>query len=91
MLEPALRRKPVLYGPHTENFRDSAELLESAGAAIAVEDAVELEAEIGRLLGDPALRAKMGEAGSTAVVARRGALAQTLGLMERVLERADRP
>src|SRR5262249_10925859 len=27
MLEPAQKRKPVLFGPHTENFRDSAELL----------------------------------------------------------------
>ncbi len=43
MLEPALRRKPVLYGPHTENFRDSASVLEMAGAAIVVKDASALE------------------------------------------------
>ena len=27
LLEPALRRKPVLFGPHTANFRESAALL----------------------------------------------------------------
>ena len=27
VLEPALRGKPVLFGPHTENFRESAALL----------------------------------------------------------------
>ena len=27
MLEPALRAKPVLFGPYTSNFRDSAELM----------------------------------------------------------------
>jgi 3-deoxy-D-manno-octulosonic-acid transferase len=91
MLEPALRRKPVLYGPHTENFRDSAEILETAGAAIPVAGAAELAAELHRLLGDAGLRARMGEAGAAAVAARRGALGETLALVERVLMGGPRP
>jgi 3-deoxy-D-manno-octulosonic-acid transferase len=85
VLEPALRGKPVLHGPHTENFRDSVELLRSAGAAIAVEGGADLEAQLARLLGDPALCAAMGQAGAAAVASRRGALGQTLALVERVL------
>jgi 3-deoxy-D-manno-octulosonic-acid transferase len=85
MLEPALRRKPVLYGPHTENFRDSASLLEVAGAAVAVKDAGGLEREMSRLLSDRAARGAMGEAGFAAVAARQGAVVQTLDLVARVL------
>jgi 3-deoxy-D-manno-octulosonic-acid transferase len=89
MLEPALRRKPVLYGPHTENFRDSASLLEMAGAAMTVKDAGALEREMSRLLSDRSARDAMGEAGFSAVSARRGAVAQTLDLIARTLvERA---
>lgn len=85
MLEPALWRKPVLFGPHTGNFRDGARLLLEAGAAEVVDDARSLEATAGRLLGNPALRARMGEAGLAAVTARQGAVAATLELIERVL------
>ena len=46
MLEPALRKKPVLYGPHATNFRESAALLESVGAAVVVESAGDLEREV---------------------------------------------
>ena len=85
MLEPALRRKPVVYGPHTENFRDSASLLEMAGAAIAVKDAGALEREMSRLLYDRSARDAMGDAGFAAVAARQGAVAQTLDLVARAL------
>src|SRR2546425_4953851 len=56
VLEAAQRRKPVLIGPHTTNFRESAGLLESAGAAIVVRDATDLSRELRRLLADPDLR-----------------------------------
>ncbi len=85
MLEPALRKKPVLYGPHTENFRESAQMLHAAGGALVVTDASELESETRRLFENPALRARMGEAGWAAVAARQGAVGQTLALVEQVL------
>jgi 3-deoxy-D-manno-octulosonic-acid transferase len=87
MLEPAQRRRPVLFGPHTSNFRESAELLQSAGGAVVVHDAIELAGEVERLLKDPELRRNMGEAGFAAVAARQGALAETLALIERHLMR----
>jgi len=85
MLEPALLRKPVLYGPHTTNFRESAELLLEAGGALLVDDPARLEERVAELLADPARRSRMGEAGLQAVVGRQGAVKQTIELVERYL------
>jgi len=85
MLEPALLRKPVLFGPHTTNFRDSAELLLKAGGAALVQDAGLLEARVQELLADADLRHRMGEAALQAIVSRQGAVKQTIELVERFL------
>jgi 3-deoxy-D-manno-octulosonic-acid transferase len=91
LFEPALRRKPILCGPHTENFRESAELLVAGGGALVVRSALELEAQMLRLLGDPELRRRMGDAAFGAVEARQGAVGQTLGLVEQVLVNGGSP
>jgi 3-deoxy-D-manno-octulosonic-acid transferase len=85
VLEAAQRRKPVLIGPHTTNFRESAGLLEAAGAAVVVRDANDLSRELRRLLADPDLRAKLGDAGYEAVASRHGAVRETLDLVGRYL------
>ncbi len=85
MLEAALRRKPVLFGPHTTNFRESAALLEAAGGALVVRDGEELGRELARLLGDSERRARVGEAGYEAVASRHGAVRETLELIARFL------
>jgi 3-deoxy-D-manno-octulosonic-acid transferase len=90
MLEPAQRRKPVLFGPHTGNFRDAAELLRSAGAAIVVHDASDLAREAERLLKEPDVRQAMGDAVFAAVAIRQGALAATLLLIEQHLVSGSR-
>ena len=90
MLEPALLRKPVLFGPHTTNFRESAELLLEAGGALVVRDGAELEAHMGALLVDGERRRRMGVAAFMAVAGRRGAIKHTLELVERYLMDGDR-
>jgi len=85
MLEPALRRKPVVFGPHNMNFRESAEVLLRSGAAVQVRDRHELGEALQRLLGDPELRSRMGDKGFEAVWARQGAVAETLELIQRFL------
>jgi 3-deoxy-D-manno-octulosonic-acid transferase len=85
MLEPALLRKPVLFGPHTSNFRESAELLLEAGGAVLVEDPSLLEAHAAELLADADLCRRMGEAALQAIVSRQGAVKQTMELVERYL------
>ncbi|HEV8227937.1 MAG TPA: 3-deoxy-D-manno-octulosonic acid transferase [Methylomirabilota bacterium] len=85
MLEPALLRKPVLFGPHTSNFRESAELLLRAEGAVLVAEVSQLEARVGELLSDGDRRRRMGEAALHAIVSRQGAVQQTIELVERYL------
>ena len=85
MLEPATRGKPVLFGPHTSNFRDAAALLLDSGGARLVHDARELGGELVRLLDDPVLRVTSGEKAHAAVAARHGAVGATLDLIARYL------
>jgi 3-deoxy-D-manno-octulosonic-acid transferase len=85
MLEPALLRKPVLFGPHTSNFRESDEILLEAEGALLVADVSQLEARVGELLSDADRRRRMGEAALHAIVSRQGAVQQTIELVQRYL------
>ena len=85
MLEPAARAKPVLFGPHTTNFRDAATLLLDSEGGRLVHDSRELGVELIRLLDDPVLRATSGEKAHAAVAAQHGAVGLTLELIERYL------
>jgi len=46
MMEAAIWGKPVFYGPSIGDFRDAAELLESAGAGFPVDSVTDLERRI---------------------------------------------
>lgn len=85
VLEPALRHKPVLVGPHTANFRDSVVLLLGAGGAFVVRDSPELETTVDRLLRDPELRQAAGEVAFKAVLDRQGAVRETLELLAQLV------
>jgi len=85
VLEAALRRKPVLMGPHTDNFREAAGLLAASGGAVVVHDAASLGLELRRLLADPGLAVRRGEAGFESLAAHHGAVRQTLDLVARFL------
>jgi len=84
-LEAALRRKPVLSGPNTHNFREATALLEGAGAMMIVRGVEGLARSLLRLLADGELRVRMGTAGYEAVVARHGAVRKTLQLVTQLL------
>jgi 3-deoxy-D-manno-octulosonic-acid transferase len=85
VLEPAMRGKPVLVGPHMSNFREGAELLERSGGGLVVKDGPELERELARLLEDRDLARRMGEAARQAFAGRQGAVSATLDLVGRHL------
>jgi 3-deoxy-D-manno-octulosonic-acid transferase len=85
VLEPAMRGKPVLFGPHTSNFREGAELLQRSGGGLVVKDGDELGAEITRLLEDRDLAHRMGEAARESFAGRQGAVSATLDLIGRHL------
>lgn len=82
VLEPAALALPVLFGPHMHNFLPARELLLGAGAARELAGGEELAAAVTTLLTDTASRARMGQAGSRAVLANRGALERLLQLLD---------
>ena len=85
VLEPALLGLPVLFGPHMFNFTEAGERLLEADAAWRVADAVELAAQVDRLLADPAWRQQAGRRGRAVVEHHRGALAALLGCIGTLL------
>jgi len=80
LLEPAFWAKPVLFGPHMENFRDVARLFSDAGAGVQIHSPAELARAALDLLQDEPRRRRMGEAA-------RRILEQESGATERVLSR----
>lgn len=88
MIEPAGIGIPVLFGPHTWNFKDAVAGLLDTGGAVRVADEFELEAGVVRLLSDAALRERMGEAARAFVLAQQGATGRTLDLLDDVIRSA---
>ena len=78
VLEPAALALPVLFGPHMHNFLAARELLLEAGAAEQLDEGTQLPHHVLSLLSDAPRRARMGEAGSHAVLVNRGALARLM-------------
>jgi 3-deoxy-D-manno-octulosonic-acid transferase len=52
-IEPAILGKPVVFGPHMQNFEQIARAFVEKGAAIQVKDPAELEAALADVLGNP--------------------------------------
>ena len=82
LLEPAFFSKPVIYDPYLTAYLAMAEMHESRGDGIRVEDSQGIYAELKKLLNDGALRRKKGEAAKEAVEANRGAARKTLEAIE---------
>ena len=85
MIEPAAYGAAVVFGPHVWNFRDTADRLVASGGAMQVADKLELEAAIGRLLGDAAERERLGSAASRFVRKQQGATERTLDYLDTLL------
>jgi 3-deoxy-D-manno-octulosonic-acid transferase len=85
MIEPAAYGAAVLFGPHVWNFRDTAERLVAAGAAVQVADTAALAGAVRRLLRDRAARERLGEAARAFVLSQQGATERTLDLIDRLL------
>lgn len=81
LLEPAARGKPVVFGPHTHKCEEIARTLLAVGAGIRVDSTEGLVDQVGRLLADGALRARMGRQGLEMVERNRGAVDRTLALV----------
>lgn len=73
--------KPVVFGPHMENFADLVAALLAADAAVQVQDADGLESACARLLSDPASAQAMAARAHGQLEAHRGAAARTADLL----------
>ncbi len=85
ILEPAVFGKPIVFGPHMQNFAEIAAAFLRAQAAVEVADAAELATAVVRLTGDPVERARLGAAARALVEANRGAKPRTLDAIAAVL------
>jgi 3-deoxy-D-manno-octulosonic-acid transferase len=88
ILEPAAQGKPVLFGPHMDNFKDSVQVLLGRGG-IQVADAEHLEALVADLLARPETCAQLGELAAQAVRQVSGASQRNVDLVARLL--GERP
>jgi 3-deoxy-D-manno-octulosonic-acid transferase len=87
-IEPAMCGKPIVVGPHMENFPGVIHDFLDAEALIQVADDAELEAQLSLLLGDAAMRDAYGARAGALVERKRGVVARTV---ERIRERVDIP
>lgn len=73
--------KPVVFGPHMENFAELTAQLLAADAAVQVADASGLEAACARLLSDPSARQRLAESATRQIAVHRGATVRTADLL----------
>jgi len=85
ILEPAVFGKPILFGPHMQNFAEIAQAFLENGAGLQVGSARELEEAIVTLFGDPVRRASLGAAARALVEANRGAKGKSLAVIAELL------
>jgi 3-deoxy-D-manno-octulosonic-acid transferase len=80
-VEPILADKPVVFGPHMENFATLAETLVSNKGAIQVGDADSLERAVAKLLRDSEARPSLVQNAHAALSEHQGATARTARLV----------
>lgn len=85
ILEPAVFGKPIVFGPHMQNFAEIAAAFVEQGAAIQIRQPRELPDVLLELLGDPVRRASLGAAARALVEANKGARARTLEAIAELL------
>jgi 3-deoxy-D-manno-octulosonic-acid transferase len=73
ILEPALAARPIVAGPHMENFAEIAADFRSSGALVEVNDTASLAGAILGILEDPARAADLGARAVSRARARQGA------------------
>jgi 3-deoxy-D-manno-octulosonic-acid transferase len=81
-VEPILAGKPVVFGPHMENFGALAKTLLSNHAAMQVDDTDSLEGTVARLLRDGDARQRLVGNAHAALTEHKGATARTAGLVQ---------
>jgi 3-deoxy-D-manno-octulosonic-acid transferase len=89
ILEPAIFGKPVVFGPHMQNFKEIADAFLANDAAVQVHSDRELDDVLLTLVSDPVRRAGLGAAARALVEANRGAKTKTLDIITTLLPPGD--
>jgi 3-deoxy-D-manno-octulosonic-acid transferase len=84
-MEVAALAKPVVVGPHMDNFQLPVASLASADAIRTVQSAEDLATEIGRLCRDRAYACRLGEAARGVVLNQQGATDRTVDALVRIV------
>lgn len=85
VLEPAAHGKPILVGPHMDNFRESHALLAARGACVTVRSGRELGTKIQEILADPERQAAMADSARAVVAENKGAAAKSVSHLRKLL------
>jgi 3-deoxy-D-manno-octulosonic-acid transferase len=80
-VEPVVVGKPVIFGPHMENFRLLAAQLAEKGGAVQIADEKALVEQVRRLLRSAGDRERMAAVGEAVIEAHRGATDRTAQLI----------
>jgi 3-deoxy-D-manno-octulosonic-acid transferase len=80
-IEPALWSKPVLFGPHMENFRQASRVLLDAGGAVSISNEKDLETTVSEWLNHPEKAALTGRKAAESVRKMQGATGKNLELI----------
>ena len=90
VLEPAVFGKPIVFGPHMQNFLEIAEAFVSNGAGVQLTSGEQLEESFMTLMGDPVRRARLGAAARALVEANRGAKEKSVHVLAALLPQEPR-
>jgi tetraacyldisaccharide 4'-kinase len=80
ILEPAFFGKPIITGPHMENFQAISDQFRAAGACVTIGSSAELSGAVARLLDSPAAAAEIGRKALACAESQRGATGRALEL-----------
>jgi 3-deoxy-D-manno-octulosonic-acid transferase len=86
LLEPAFFGRPVIVGPHMENFAAIAADFIAANAVVRIPSAAELTLAVGALLDDPRRRAELGSRARAVAEAKRGATGRAVAAIARLCD-----
>lgn len=90
ILEPAVFGKPIVFGPHMQNFLEIADAFVTNGAGVQLAGDHELDEAFLSLMGDPVRRARLGAAARALVEANRGANQKSVTVLAGLLPQPAR-
>ena len=90
VLEPAVFGKPIVFGPHMENFAEIADAFVTNGAGVQLAGEPQLDETFISLISDPVRRARLGAAARALVEANRGAKEKSVTVLADLLPQEPR-